>query len=214
MNDPSDKDYFRFRADADRTYNIRLNHTTTYHQPLTIFSSDGVTPVHEFFPSGEHVTGSFIPWVAPESNDYYILFHSPDGDTGDYNLLLLSGGRGDDHADESTASTSLELGLSVDGMLDHENDFDYFVFPARANSRYEVSVDYEESSFEAPEPDPRVSLFGPDDINTETHFTASSQRQSGKYVQWQAQESGNYYVVVWSPQGDLGPYTVTAKTRN
>ncbi len=209
LNDVSDKDYFRFRADADRSYNIRLNHTTTYHQPVTIFTSDGVTPIHEFSPSGLQATSSFIPWVAPESDDYFILFHSPDGDTGDYNLVLLSGGSGDDHSDDSTSATKLTLGQSVHGALDHEDDFDYFLFQTEAGRRYEVAIDYDGFSFTAPEPDPRVSLFGPNDVNLETPFVASSRRQSGKYILWETQSSGHYYVVVWSPQGDVGPYSVT-----
>ena len=208
LNDTFDKDYFHFRAEADQPYNIRLNHITTYHQPVTIFASDGVTPVHEFIPSGLQVTGSFFPWIPPTSDGYFLIFHSPDGDTGDYNLVVLSGGTDDDHDDVPTSATNLALGQRIDGVLNHRDDFDYFLFQAQAGRRYEVALDYDRNSFEASEPDPRVSLFGPNDLNLESPLFTSSRRQSGKYIVWEAQESGHYYVVVWSPQADVGPYTV------
>ena len=56
---------------------------------------------------------------------------------------------------------------------------------------------------------PEVSLYGPEGVNPETRHVASGRRESGKYIQWMAPVSGQHYVVVWSPQGDIGPYTVT-----
>ena len=47
-------------------YNIKLNHITTTFHTVTVLAPDGVTSVHEYWPEGRQVTGSYIPWIAPE----------------------------------------------------------------------------------------------------------------------------------------------------
>ena len=210
LDNSLDRDYFRFEAEANQTYNMRLNHFTTTFQPVTLLASDGVTPVHEYWPSDRQTTGSFIPWVAPESGYYFLVFHSPDGDTGDYTLVILPGAIGDDdHGDIPVVATALPAGQGVEGALDHRDDFDYFRFQAEAGQRYEIAADYDSESYTHGTPDPRVSLYHPDGVNPETRYVASGRRESGKYIQWVAPVSGQYYVVMWSPKGDIGPYTVT-----
>ena len=199
-----DLDYFRYEAIGGETYNIRLNHLTVTFQPVTVFATDGVTPAHEYWPNDRQVTGSFFPWVAPQSGEYYLLFHSPDGDTGEYTLEIIPGVLGnDDHGDIPAAATDLPVGQGLAGTLDHADDFDYFRFPAVVGQRYEIAVNYQSAHFQADIynqlPDTRLTLFGRDGVTPDTRYVDNGRREGGKYIEWEAPASGHYYVVLWSP---------------
>ena len=201
-----DQDWFRFRTKAGETYNIVLNHSTISFQPVTLFASDGVTQVHEYSPRGGlPTTGTFIPWVAPNNGDHFLVFQSPDADTGAYTVAVHQGGLSeDDHGDTARTATVIEVGQEAVGVLDHRADFDYFRFMAEEGQQYEILGSYGFSQ------DPRISLHGPDGVtDQEWNFEASGRRQDRKYIQWVAPSSGVYYVVQWSPVGGVGPYTVT-----
>ena len=201
-----DQNWFRFRTKAGETYNIVLNHSTIYFQPVTLFASDGVTQVHEYTPRGGlPATGTFMPWVAPNNGDHFWVCQSPDADTGAYTVAVHQGGLSeDDHGDSAQTATVIEVGQTASGVLDHRADFDYFRFTAEEGQHYEILATYGFSQ------DPRISLHGPDGVGTqEGNDQASGRRQDQKYIQWVAPTSGVYYVVQWSPGGGVGPYAVT-----
>ena len=236
LDDSFDRDFFRFSVDAGAVYNIKFDHFTIFHQPVVLLAEDGVTELHWFEPSGggeARSYGSFIPWAAPETGDVVLLFSSPDGDIGDYSVVVLPATvGGDDHADTPSMATALSIGQPVGGALNHVDDFDYFTFYAEDKIRYEIALDYDAANFVvAPPParetlddqsnsrpierdadnelpDPRISLFGPDSINVEPYPWSKRARSTGRYTEWEAPRTGEYFVVIWSPQGDIGRYTV------
>ena len=203
----ADVDIFRFTAQGGQAYNIRLDHLTTSYQPVLLLAPDGVTPLLEHDPFGPQAGGSFIPWIASETGDYFLVFQNPGGDTGDYNLAILPGFSDvDDHADISSAATDLAEGQEEFGSLDHWADYDWFRFQAQEGTQYEIALDYPGADSDIP--DPRVTLHGGDGLTPEQRFVANARRLSGKYIQWVAPDSGPYYVAVWSPKGDVVSYTI------
>ena len=127
LEDPFDQDYFRFRADKGQIYHIVVDHGSIYTQPLILYSADGENVLRRHSYNGVQVKGSYFPWVAPASGDYYLSFHSPNGQTGDYLLTAVLGVPGQDvHGDIPSFATQIYLGQEVSVVLEHFNDFDYF----------------------------------------------------------------------------------------
>ena len=203
LEDPFDQDYFRFRADGGRTYHIKVDHGSVPAQPVILYSSDGATVLKRHGRTGGHARGTHFPWIAPQSGDYFVRIHSPNGQTGDYRVTVVLGVPGqDDHGDVPGFATQIDVGQRVSGVLEHPNDFDYFRFQAQAGLRYEISTRFEGES------DRRVLLYGPDGVADVARYSDFGQRQSGKYFVWDATEPGEYFAVMFSPKGDMGPYSV------
>ena len=203
-----DVDFFQFQAQIDQFCNILLNHYTVPFQPVTILAADGVTVLHEYGPAGGYdATGSLIPWQPTETGQFYIRFTSPDGDTGNYSLVVVSDdGADDDHGDTPTSSTELLIGDPVAGRLDQNHDFDYFRLETEIGKRYFIALDYD--STDPAISDLRVNVYVAEGLMEEYREKEDGRRQSGRFYQWPARET-SHYIVVWSPQGDIGPYTLT-----
>ena len=210
LTTPFDSDYFRFQAEGGQFYNLLFNHYTLPAQPVTIYSPDGVSVIHEFMhSSGYDNTGSLIPWMAPESGQFFLRFSSPDGATGDYRFIIVPGGAiEDDYVDTPETATELMVGEELAGSLDQVHDFDYFRFDAELGGRFFISLDYDDGSFDHETPDLRVTVYVADTFMEEYRDRKEGKRQSGRFVQWPARET-SYFVVVWSTQGDIGPYTLS-----
>ena len=203
LEDPFDHDYFRFQAQAGQTYHVKLNHPSVPPQPVTIYAADGVTELEKQGYTGGHMKGTYFPWIAPESEEYFLEFHSPGRQTGDYILTILRGVSGqDDHGDIPSVASDLSVGREVGGALDHNSDFDYFRFLAEAGRKYEITAKFHGKS------DRRIFIYGADGVTFEARYSKFGQRQSGKYVLWEAPQSGTFYAVMFSPGGETGPYTI------
>ena len=200
-----DQDYFVFRAEADREYSVIFDHDTITYQPVIILAPDGKTLVHEHPPFDRQYRDTYTPWVAPESAYYYVVFRSPDGDTGTYTLTVLAGVAGnDDHGGTPRTATRIGLDQVIPGSLDQEMDFDHFRFFADQGQEYEIRANYRLAQM----PDVRLWLFAPDGMTQADRFVDRGRIQRGKYLEWVAPASGEYIVVLWSPEGDVGDYTL------
>ena len=203
MDDAFDRDYFRFSAQAGSIYLVKVDHVSL-GIPITLYAPDGTTPL--LMPGGDgagHVRGAFFPWAAPETGDYFLEFRSINGITGRYVLTVLLGVPGqDDHGNIPDAATELTLGKGVMGSLDHDADFDYFQFQAEEGRHYEVAARFTGDS------DKRALLYTSNGFAPADYYLDFGRRESGSYVVWVAADSGTVHVVMYSPRGDTGPYTV------
>ena len=203
MDDRFDRDFFRFEAQAERVYLVKIDHEPL-GIPVTLYGPDGATPL--LMPRGDgagHVRGESFPWVAPETGDYFLELRSINGITGRYVLTVLLGVSGqDDHGNVPDAATDLPLGQRMVGSLDDVNDFDYFRFQGEDGQRYEVAARFTGDS------DKRVLLYTSDGFTPVEYYIDFGRRGSGSYVVWEAPDAGTVYVVIYSPRGDTGPYTV------
>ena len=49
----------------------------------------------------------------------------------------------DDHGDEAGFATGIDVGETIEGVLDYMFDFDYFRFHAEAGQKYRMNVTHE-----------------------------------------------------------------------
>ena len=202
LDNEADKDLFRFPAVADRRYFIKIDHLTVTDQPVIIYGTYGETTVYEYRPWFRQYYGSYIPWVAPETGDFYVQIYSPDGDTGAYTLTVSQAAAGrDDHGATPEAATLLTPGVAAQGLVDGGTDVDLFQFEAQAGQRYELLLGNTHR-------DSRMSLFYANGVTSVSRFLEQGRRQSGKYLQWEARESGTYYVAVWGVEDFSAPYSL------
>ena len=203
IDDAFDRDHFQFSAQAGSVYLVKVEHVSL-GIPITLYAPDGTTPL--LMPAGDgagHVRGKFFPWVAPETGDYFLEFRSINGISGRYILTVLVGVPGqDDHGNIPDAATEFHLGKEVVGSLNDANDFDYFRFQAEEGQRYEVAARFTGDT------DKRALLYTGDGFMPADYYLDSGRRESGSYVVWEAPDAGTVYVVMYSPSGDTGPYTI------
>ena len=205
LNEDTDQDYFRFSVIAGETYHFKVNYLDLFDQPLKLLDTDGETPLGPTRPFGLESYGSILSWVAPKTDDYFVVMHSPDGDLGKYELKIIPGIRGrDDHGNIQSTATDLEVGVPLGGRLDHADDFDFFELNATGGRRYEILVEYDPSVL-----DETLLSFYDARGYTSYAWHRDGERQGGKYLTWDARYGGNYYVIVWNPRGETGKYTLT-----
>ena len=215
VDPPLDIDYFKFRAEQGLSYNIIFDHLTIAYQPVTIFDSDGTTVVHEYGPWGGYDSrGTLIPWTPPRTDDYYIRFESPDGDTGKYSIVILSENAvQDEHADApNSAATEINLNETVEGTLSQELDLDYFKVNVEVGENYFISLDYEGAVVNSPDPAPRATVYVGDNMTELFRAVREGKKEGGRYLNWLAHEPQIHYIVVWSPEGYVGEYTLIVET--
>ena len=210
LDDNTDRDYFRFSATGGYTYHFKVNYLDLYDQPIRLIDGDGSTQLEPSRPFGLESYGSILSWIAPKTADYYLLMHSPDGDTGDYELKIIRGSiGGDDHGNIQRTATDLDLGVQVNGVIDDQDDFDYFRLTAQAGKRYEILAQYDLELLD----ETLISFYDSRGI-TSFAWQRDRQRQSGKYLTWDAGTGGEYYIIIWNPKGETGPYTLTVTSND
>ena len=203
-----DADYFRFSAEYGQSYSIRINYLNTTRQSVIIFAPDGVTQVYDFFAYDDDYEDSYIPWVAPDTGEYFLAIASTGAspfDTGAY-LLNISPAAvidGDDHSDSASSATEISVGGMATGQLERQGDFDFFRFSAEAGQRYRVEGKFSDMS------EPRVTLYAADGSTPEMRYYDLGRTHTTKWVEWVPANSGEYYAVVWSADEDVGTYELS-----
>ena len=213
--DPAfDADYFKFGAEQGLAYNILFDHLTIGAQPVTILDSDGTTVIHKYEPWGIYeFNGTLIPWIAPRTGDYYIRCESPDGDTGDYTVVVLPGSAvADEHGDTPESAMAINLNEAVPGSLSEEYDFDYFKVDVQGGENYFIALDYGDVSPDESVPAPRIGLHVGDTLDKEINGVDYGLKRNGKYLNWRPSVDQTYYVVIWSAKGYVGQYTLIVET--
>ena len=198
-----DPDSFRFAAEEGQIYRIEVEPGTLPNVsvllaeavPVTVFSVStiGASPL-EFGSRAPESAVSYIQWKASESGDYYIVVRgAEDSHVGSYTLTIHR--TVDDHADSSDGATTIQVGATDRGIMDHAADVDYFRFTAEENLTYQIEL-------------------APDSIDSCCwSYDLSNVEGLVRYMVtepliWQAEESGDYYIGVEASYAD-GGYTLT-----
>ena len=87
---------------------------------------------------GDGLGGSRLLLKAPASGDFYVVVWSTG--EGSYTLTVEVSDVVDDYADSVAGAARVVLGETVKGVVDYEDDVDYFVFGAVEGEWYEVDV--------------------------------------------------------------------------
>ena len=203
-----DADYFQFYAEYGQSYSIRINYLTTNRQEVVIFAPDGVTPVYDFFAYDEDREDSYIPWVAPDTGEYFVAISSTGAstyDTGDYELNISPAAvvDGDDHSDSASSATEVSVGSMATGELERQGDFDFFRFSAEEGQRYRIEGKFSDMS------EPRVTLYTADGSTPVMRYHDLGRTATTKWIEWVPANSGEYYAVVWSADENVGTYELS-----
>lgn len=85
LNYGGDVDYFRFQAEAGKTYVIDTNHTSLAASVLTLYSSNGSSQLDQ----NSSTSGSKIVWTATTSGTvYFSVMGSDDSQVGTYSVSV------------------------------------------------------------------------------------------------------------------------------
>ena len=194
-----DIDYFRFQAEGVQDYRITVNHESMEDIRLRLYAPDGATLLR-VLESEVEGAGLLLSWTAPGSGAHHIAVDSPVGSIGAYALSVgLVAVEADDHGDESSSATHVSIGEVVHGVLDHSLDVDYFRFRAEAGQAYKVVVSNDTLVYS------RIRLYRSDGV-TPTQAYAGGWGLNGANECVAAPDSGDYYAVVESPDGNSGAY--------
>ena len=218
MDWEDDVDFFRFTAEAGRTYHIEMalgtEATAYWFQFVILTNSDGVE-FEDFRIVNKWEGGQLIQLDAPESGDFYVGVESGfrGWDTGSYTLTITlaegesaedgsSGVVQDDHGDDFANATAATVGESVEGAVDYADDLDWFVFDAEAGWIYEIDVSLGSLY------DSWVVVFDSDGY--EVAFNDDYGDTLASRIVVDAPSSGGiYYAVVGGSAGGEGSYTLT-----
>ena len=110
----------------------------------------------------------------------------------------------DDHADDFEGATGIAVGETIEGSLDGGNDKDVFLFRAEAGQTYAARLPYFFALSFGAKTGPLIAIY-----DSAAQEVARLEEDTGtKEVLWQAEEAGNYYVVLGDGSSS-GDYALT-----
>ena len=74
----------------------------------------------------------------------------------------------------------------------------------KIGQNYEIRANYRLSQM----PEARLWLFAPDGMTQVERFVDIGRTRDGKYLEWAAPIAAKHHIVLWSPEGDVGDYTL------
>ncbi len=166
-----DEDFFAFMAEEGVLYQIETGLESLPDAYLGIYSRDA------FLVDGFNA----ISWEAPSSEEYYASV-TWSGESGAYTLAIDA--LVDDHGDDASRATAIQVGQAVDGTIGYSGDMDYFHFTAEEGDAFQIELTPDLSDSCCWE----VSVFDAEGVG----WYGTSDEALG----WEAPESGDYYVSV------------------
>ena len=170
-----DYDYFRFQAEEGRLYYIVVAGSDG-----TLYGPDGVTP--ESWSGSSGGSGTKIVWQAPASDTYYLGVDSVYEEVDDYTVTITLLPEEDDYGNDPSTAHDIGIDESVNGVLGHQDDQDYFKFTANRGQVYRIEV----SSYLYGDR-PGIVLQSPNGALREA---------SEEHILWSAPSQGDYYISV------------------
>ncbi len=199
---PGDSDFFRFEANAGQVYQLNLGPETSASEVyVRLTDHDGLEVASTAY-RGDFVPPSF-PWSVPKTGSYYLYVQSNRGTVGPYSLSIDLIKAEDDHGNYVDSATVVAVGVGTTGVLDYQNDTDFFRFTASEGQIYEIDVRL--GTLE----DSEVVLHDAD--GAELAYDNNSGNSLGSRILWAAPDSSGYHVAVRSAEydsNDVGSYTL------
>ena len=190
-----DSDYFDFTAVEGRLYQIDVRLRTLDDSALALLGPDGLELTYND-DYGDSQASSIV-WEAPAWGDYYleVLGYG----TGSYTLTVSHSTIVDDHGNDIYDATEAAVAVDVEGVIDYEDDSDYFRFTAVEGRFYQIDVRLRTLD------DSALALLGPDGLDLAYNDDYGDSLASR--IVWEAPAWGDYYLEVlgYGP----GSYTLT-----
>ena len=198
-----DSDYFRFTAEEGQLYQIDVALGSLPDSYLELLDSNGWDLAY----NDDHgdSPASRVVWEALASGDYYLAVEASvwDAQVGSYALTVSHSTIVDDHGNNIDDATVAAVGAAVGGVIDYEDDSDYFHFIAEEGQLYQIDVAL------GTLPDSVLSVLGPDGLTLAYNDDHGDSRASRAF--WDAPASGDYYLVVGGY--GAGSYSLTVTRR-
>lgn len=202
LDHPFDSDYFRPTPRADLTYTVRFTHDRRNDFYLRILPpGEGRYQYLDSLRGG--AAGVRATWTPSEPGEHYLIVESVEGTTGPYTLHVAPAVfSADDHGDGVGTTTNIAFGESITASMDNPSDSDHFRFRASAGRWYRVEVENQDFDYS------RIVLHDADGSEVHEGFAVYRWGRRRSSVEWETTEPGEYYVVVRSPHGNMGDYTL------
>ena len=173
-----DGDYFRFKAEAGRIYEIDAWDENRWRLTAELRDFHGQIHYREF---GE------TAWKAVKTGYHYLKVEAPENEP--YTLFIAPSDYADDHADYAMAATPLSIGSYTDGSIEYLGDSDCFRFRAEGELHYYIGVDHR-SIYHT-----QMILY--DANGAPLTYGGGAMGMDSGFV-WKAPGSGDYYIRISS----------------
>ena len=194
ISDYLDVDYFVFKAEGGKVYNIEVSLGTLDEAAITLYDPYGEELAYD--DENWDRNGPSLIWEPSDSGNYYVAVEGVWD--GTYALSIGLATAGDDHSNSTRHATPVTFGETLVGYLDYDRDLDYFAFHAEQGELYRVDVNVGEMDYHL------VVVY---DANGEelTHYSSFDPASS---LFWETMITGEFY---FSMQGlQTGEYTLAA----
>ncbi len=178
-----DEDYFYFDGVSGQAYEMNIETEIEGALYFDLVDTEGESISRE---------QSRLIWQATDEGRYFIRIWGEE--IGDYTLLLNGSDYADDH--RNNEATVVLIGQPVEGYILNSSDLDAFSFVGVAGQAYDIGVEFGTLD------DVVMQLY-------DSQGTWLGRFDEGRFT-WQAWESGNYFVYLWS-SGE-GTYTFTVSS--
>ena len=192
-------DYFVFEAVGGEFYEMTVSPGTLEDPTLALFDADVWQLDYD-----DDWGGSLAPrlfWEASGTGFFYVEVGGYGA--GSYTLTIAVSDIDDDHADSQAGATVAVVGEPVEGLLDYDDDLDFFVFEAVEGELYEMNVSPGTLG------DPTLTLYDADSVWLDYDDDAGGSLAPRLY--WEASGTGSFYVEVGGY--GAGSYTLTITRR-
>ena len=194
LEEPGDVDVFMIQVSQGYEYSIEFSSPGEDSLlSAVVFRNGSTESLASLLSNG---TTQLDTIEAAASEPLFFFIQSDSGESiGSYILTVEQGGYADDHANSAASATPIPIEWTeIQAVLEVPGDVDWFQFSARQNTDYTFTLNSIVEGIGA-----RLSIHGPDG-------QLLHEAQPGELVefQWQAPETGTYYLEVSSVSGSGG----------
>ncbi|MYA84869.1 MAG: hypothetical protein F4Y12_04720 [Acidimicrobiaceae bacterium] len=189
-----DIDYFVFDAVEGEFYELSVSPGTLEDPTVTLYDADGMWLDYNDDFAG--ALASRLHWLADGTGPLYVEVGG--FGIGSYTLTVATAVVDDDHADWPAMATATTVGAATEGVLDHDDDVDFFVFDAVEGEFYELGV--APGTLE----DPTITLYDADGFQLD--YDDDSGDSLAPRLYWRAASTGPLHVEVGGY--GIGSYTL------
>jgi len=195
ISSSADVDYFSFSATSGTNYTFEAKLQTITDLSVYLFDSDG-TSLLKYDTTTDGDDSSTLGWTCPADGTYYLKI---DGTTsnhyiGIYAVIINT----DDHGNDKSSATSIEVTETANGEIENLDDEDWFSFSAIADVDYVISASRKTVS------NLYLYLY---DTNGTTVIDSDIGGGAGTLA-WTCTKSGTYYIMLNGGSG-TGTYSLT-----
>ena len=204
LDSQSDLDFFRFQATESHWYRVEVRNENFVYVRAKLHDATGSLVTDNFSTSGGFWAGYQFQWMAVESGQYHAVVQSSQGNLGDYTIVIKETPiHPDDHGGAAAEATPLKFGQSVPGVIDHPFDRDFFSFRVIEGRTYAMGLE-----FGTLRP-MQSSLLASDGTTPLQGLRSQEGPWLGSFtVPWVAPNSGEFFWLIQSYNGQTGTYTV------